>query len=145
MADTEDFIKYKEVKEDLQRAISNFLEVCSGMTPEMGVVRELVKLRGDFGRNKEFKWLEERGKIEEVAKERRRKEKMTSNAKATLQELGIAPVPLMSAPGSVAGSSVSAMSVRDELDLTIGRLHRLRMSGEISAEELKQRLDQMRI
>ena len=155
MADTEDFIKYKEAKEDLQRTIANFLEVCSGMTPEMEVVRELVKLRGDFGRNKEFKWLTEREKIEDAAKERRRKEKMAAEAKSALQAFGIAPTPMDSMPqlpplpqpppGSIAGSSSSQLSARDELDMTIGRLHRLRMSGEISAEELKERIDTMRI
>ena len=127
MADTEDFIKYKEVKEDLQRAIANFLEVCSGMTPEMGVVRELTKLRGDFGRNKEFKWLEERDKIEDAAKERRRREKMTAEAKLALQAHGLMPMPMpmesmplpplppLPSPGSVAGSSMSSISARDEL------------------------------
>ena len=153
MADTEDFIKYKDSKEDLQRAIFNFLEICSSMTPEMEVVRDLAKLRGDFGRNKEAKWLAERGKIEEAARKRRQEENMAAKAKTTLQGLGLMPMdsrPHLQpssepGPGSIAGSSASQLSARDELDMTIGRLHRLRMSGEITAEELKQRLDQMRI
>ena len=150
MADTEDFIKYKEAKEDLQQSIFNFLEVCSSMTPEMEVVRDLAKLRGDFGRNKEAKWLAERNKIEEAARKRRQEERMSAEANVVLQGLGLVPMnslapPPSPAPGSIAGSTVSNISARDELDMTIGRLHRLRMSGEISAEELKQRLDQMRI
>ena len=42
------------------------------MVPEMEMVREVTKLKGDFGRNKESKWLTDFNKLEDEAKRKKR-------------------------------------------------------------------------
>ena len=154
---SEQYNKYKEAKEDLQKAVANFLEICSTMTPEMDVVREVTKLKGDFGRNKEAKWLSEYAKIEEEVTKKKKYAAEATPSTSLMQHSGLpgslgplGSVPMSPSefgvrsgnPPSLASlASSSQLSSKDEMDMAMGRLQRLKMSGEINNEDLKKRLD----
>ena len=137
---------YRGAKEDLQRAATNFIEVCTTMTPEMEIIREVTKLKGDFGRNKESKWLSDFNKIEEVKKKKKRYVATTTTPNSMdVGASGYTPMamPTTSIQSTSSLPSSTSLSARDELDLAIRRLHRLKVSGEMSPDELEQRLEQL--